>query len=91
MSKNKKDEQFEEVKNHMKIGEELRSSMVKEKKLKAVDPKEAFRKFFIKVKDKLKLKPEMEAVIWKHLVAIKHDKPESFLKGIEHFGYKINN
>jgi len=89
MAKNKEDKAQDQ--DHMKIGEELRASMVREKKLKAVDPKEAFRKFFIKVKDKLKLKPEMEAVIWKHLVAIKHDKPESFLKGIEHFGYKINN
>lgn len=87
MSKNKKE--GASVEDHMKVGEELRASMIKEKKAKEVAPKEAFRKFFIKIKDKLKLSPDMESVLWKHLVSTKNDKPENFTKGVEHFGYKI--
>lgn len=79
------------IEDHMKVGEELRASMVKEKKVKEVDPRDSFRKFFIRIKDKLKLAPSMEAVLWKHLESTKNDKPELFAKGVEHFGYKINN
>jgi hypothetical protein len=75
--------------DYMKIAEELRSSMIKEKKAKAVEPREAFRKYFIKLKNKLNLKPEMEIVLWKHLKATKNDKPESFDEGVKNFGYNI--
>jgi hypothetical protein len=51
--------------------------------------REAFRVFFVKVKRKLNLAPNLEAVIWTHLKSIKHDKPEDFEKGIENFGYKL--
>jgi len=86
MAKNKEDK----AQDHMKKGEELRASMIKEKKVKAVEPKEAFRKYFIRIKDKLKLSPNMESVLWQHLVATQNDKPENFVKGIENFGYKVN-
>ena len=79
----------EESQDHMKKAEELRASMIKEKKVKAVEPKEAFRKYFIRIKDKLKLNPSMEQVLWKHLVATKNNKPELFENGIKNFGYDI--
>lgn len=55
-----------------------------------VDNKKLFHKFFLKIKDKLKLKDEMEIVLWKHLSAIKFDTQDKFKAGIEHFGYKID-
>lgn len=74
--------------DYMKKAEELRSSMVKEKK-KKIDARQAFHKFFIKIKEKVGLKPEMEIVLWKHLQATKTDVPEKFKEGVESFGYKI--
>lgn len=80
MAKNKEDS------DHMKVGAELRAAMVVKKKEKQVEPRAAFRKFFIRVKDKLKLSPDMENVLWKHLVATKNDKPDSFENGLKNFG-----
>jgi hypothetical protein len=51
--------------------------------------REEFRKFFIKAKRKLGLENKMEEIIWLHLKAIKHDKPEKFEDGIANFGYKL--
>lgn len=53
------------------------------------EKKEAFRQYFIKVKRKLGIAPNLEGVIWMHLKAIGCDKPEDFEKGIENFGYKL--
>jgi hypothetical protein len=71
--------------DHMKVAEEMRSSMIKEKK-KKIDARQAFRKHFIKIKSKLNLKPEMEGVLWKHLKATKNDTPEKFDVGLQNFG-----
>jgi len=54
-----------------------------------VNKKQLFHKFFLKIKSQLKLTDEMEGVLWKHLVAIKHDTEEKFKEGIRHFGYKV--
>jgi len=51
--------------------------------------REEFRKFFAKIKNKLKLEKSMEEVIWKHFKASGFDKKEKFEKGIKHFGYKL--
>lgn len=51
--------------------------------------REAFRKYFVKLKRKLGIKPNLEEVIWMHLKATGNDQPEDFQKGIEHFGYKL--
>jgi hypothetical protein len=79
----------EEEQDHMKIAEKLRSTMVTKKKDK-IDARQAFHKFFIKIKEKLNLKPEMEIVLWKHLQSTQKDKPEKFKEGVESFGYKIS-
>jgi hypothetical protein len=50
--------------------------------------KEKFHKFFLKLKKVKKLNPEIEEIIWIHLVAIKHNTPELFEQGIKHFGIK---
>lgn len=78
----------EEQQDHMKRAEELRASLVKEKK-KKVDVRQAFHKFFIKNKEKLNLSGSMEAVLWKHLQATNNDTPEKFESGLIHFGYKL--
>lgn len=75
--------------DHMEVARQLRSSMVTKKKDKT-DTKQAFHKFFIKIKEKLNLKPEMEVVLWKHLQATKNDEPEKFAEGVRSFGYKLN-
>lgn len=51
--------------------------------------REAFRKFFAKIKGKLKLEKDMEKVIWLHLKATGFDKKDKFEKGIKHFGYEL--
>jgi len=56
--------------------------------IKKNDVKQLFHKFFLKLKGKLNLKDDMEIVLWKYIVAIKHDKPELFGEGIKKFGYK---
>jgi len=51
--------------------------------------RENFRRFFVKIKNKLSLDKSMEEVIWKHFKASGFDKKEKFEKGIKHFGYKL--
>ena len=53
------------------------------------DNRESFRKFFIKIKGKLKLTSDLEEVIWMHFVRSGFDKKEKFEDGLKHFGYKI--
>ena len=53
------------------------------------ESREAFRSYFVKAKRKLGIAASLEEIIWMHLKATGHDKPESFEKGIEHFGYKL--
>jgi hypothetical protein len=53
------------------------------------DSRDEFRKYFIGLKKKLDLAPELENVIWIHLRAIGMDKKDQFNDGIKHFGYKI--
>lgn len=53
------------------------------------DSREEFRKYFVGLKRKLKLAPELENVLWLHLKAIGMDKKEKFNEGVTHFGYKI--
>jgi len=84
MAKRKESEDLD----YMKKAEEIRSSLVSNKKQK-IDKQKAFHKFFIKIKDKLNLSAEMENVLWRHLVATKNDSPDDFKNGIENFGYKI--
>lgn len=83
MAKKKDEPQLD----HMKAAEEMRASMIKEKK-KKVDVRQAFHKHFIKIKSKLNLKPEMEGVLWKHLKATKNDSPDKFDDGLRNFGLK---
>ena len=85
MARGKKDTDLD----YMKKAEELRSSMVKEK-IKKIDARQAFHKFFIKIKEKINLKPEMEIVLWKHLQSTKTNTPEKFKEGVESFGYKLS-
>lgn len=51
--------------------------------------REEFRKYFVVLKRKLNLAPELENVIWLHLKATGNDKKEKFNEGVQHFGYKI--
>lgn len=56
---------------------------------KVENNREEFRKFFVKLKNKLGLKADMEDVIWIHFKASGFDKKEKFEEGIKHFGYKL--
>lgn len=53
------------------------------------DSREEFRKYFVGLKRKLNLAPELEHVIWLHLKAVGMDKKDKFNEGVTHFGYKI--
>lgn len=53
------------------------------------DSREEFRKYFIGIKRKLNLAPDLEDIIWIHLKATGMDKKDKFNEGIKHFGYEI--
>lgn len=53
------------------------------------DSREEFRKYFVGLKRKLNLAPEIEQVIWLHLKAVGMATKEKFNEGVTHFGYKI--
>ena len=70
---------------------EIRLQIAKDRKEKTVEvnDRKEFHKFFIKLKRQLKLKEEMEEILWLHLEATGNDKKENFNNGIKNFGYKI--
>jgi len=51
--------------------------------------REEFRIYFVELKRKLNLAPEIEDVMWLHLKAIGMNQKEKFNEGVKHFGYKI--
>ena len=53
------------------------------------DSREEFRKYFVELKRKLNLAPEIENVIWLHLKATNMNVKDKFNEGVNHFGYKI--
>jgi hypothetical protein len=53
------------------------------------DSREDFRVYFVGLKKKLNLAPEIEQVIWLHLKAVGMATKEKFNEGVRHFGYKI--
>lgn len=78
--------------NTLAAAKEARKKAWEEKQSKKIcseNTREEFRKFFIKIKGKLKLTKDMEEVIWLHFKAAGFDKKEKFIDGIKHFGYKI--
>lgn len=66
----------------------LKSQSAKPEK-KEVDHKEEFRKFFIQLKTKHNLAPELEQAIWLHLRAIGCAEVSKFSEGVTDFGYKF--
>ena len=91
----------EEVKEEKIVSSQDKLSLAKAKRKKAWEEKqsksgsstikerEEFRKFFAKVKTRLRLEKSMEEVIWLHFKAAGFDRKEEFNKGLEHFGYKL--
>lgn len=61
----------------------------KKRELREEEVREEFKKYFIKLKRKLKLDPSLENVIWLHFKSAGFAKKELFDKGIAHFGYKV--
>jgi Holliday junction resolvase RusA-like endonuclease len=59
------------------------------KQIAIEDSREEFRKYFVELKRKLKLAPEIENVIWLHLKAVNMATKDKFNEGVTHFGYKI--
>lgn len=55
---------------------------------KTLDVREQFRAFWTSAKKDYKKSRDLEDIIWAHLKATGHDKPELFEKGILHFGLK---
>lgn len=51
--------------------------------------REEFRIYFVELKRKLSLEPEIENVLWLHLKAIGMNKKDKFNDGVRHFGYKV--
>ena len=76
----------------MSTGKEMRKAAHEAKmaeKAKIEDSREEFRKYFVVLKRKLNLEPELEQVIWLHLKAVGMAQKNKFNEGVTHFGYKI--
>jgi hypothetical protein len=58
-------------------------------KIAIEDSREEFRKYFVELKRKLKLAPEIENVLWIHLKTVNMATKDKFNEGVAHFGYKI--
>jgi hypothetical protein len=52
------------------------------------DARAAFSAFWAMAKKDYKRTKDLEDILWAHLKASGHDKPELFEKGLEHFGLK---
>ena len=51
--------------------------------------REEFRIYFVELKRKLNLEPEIEHVLWLHLKAIGMNNKDRFNDGVRNFGYKV--
>lgn len=58
------------------------------KELTTEEKKDLFRVFWAEEKYKYGKAKDLESILWVHLKAIKCDSPESFDKGLAHFGLK---
>ena len=88
MAKYKKDSEidnFQEARKKRLAVWELKQKDLQKKE----NTREEFRKFFIKIKNKLSLEKEMEKVLWIHFKSAGFDKKEKFEAGIKHFGYNL--
>lgn len=74
-----------------KVDNSTKKPILKPKKrpLKESEIREAFRTYFIQLKRKINLGPELEEIMWLHFKSAGFDDPEKFSDGTRHFGYKI--
>lgn len=82
-----------ELKEEMTLEEAkaYRSSLYKPSKkvLNSEEKREQFRIFWARSKKKYRSKTDnLEKILWIHLLAIGHDEPDKFEKGLQHFGLK---
>jgi len=83
---NKKKEGLTPREMRLKMAEEsVKENPIQDEK----KTREEFKQYFVKLKRKLGLKPDLENIIWLHFKAAGFDKKEKFDSGVEHFGYKI--
>lgn len=61
----------------------------KVRELREDEIREEFRKYFVKLKRKMNLKPDLEKIIWLHLKSAGFAKPELFDNGVKHFGLSL--
>lgn len=54
----------------------------------SIDAREEFRQFWALARNKYKKTKDIEDILWAHLKASGHDKPEDFEAGLKHFGLK---
>jgi hypothetical protein len=83
----------EQIRESMKIDQEEYIKKLQEegffqapKKEEEIPVRIAFADFWAKHQSKFKKGKDLEEILWAHLQAIKHDKPELFEAGLKHFG-----
>ena len=83
-----REEQIEAVQSKLDEARQARLEFIKNKAPKKVDSdfKVSFQEFWAQNRRSYGKGKELEEIIWLHLKAIKHDKPELFEAGIKHFG-----
>ena len=82
----KAEKKMEAIKIEPKIIEVVKAP---KKKMRESDLRDAFRTYFIQLKRKINLKPDLEEIMWLHFKASGFDDIEKFDEGTRHFGYKI--
>ena len=86
MSTKKKEQELSPREIRIKLAKSVKTN---NNKPKEDETREEFKKYFIKLKRKMGLTPDLEQIIWLHFKASGFDEIEKFDKGIEHFGYKL--
>lgn len=86
----KKEKKVQDIQNKLEESRQARIKMLEEsnksKKKKSSDYLKDFEDFWARNRKSYSADRSLKGIIWAHLKAIKHDKPEKFEEGIKHFG-----
>ena len=86
----KKDKKTTDIQKKLEEARKLRLEQAKNIAISKVDEsknyKEEWDLFWVKNRKSYSETKELGEIIWLHLKAIKHDKPEKFIEGIKNFG-----
>lgn len=83
-------DKIEEIKEKLEQERQIRVEKIKKPK-DNITEREAFKNYWAVSKKSFNRGKDIEDILWSHLKAIKHDKPELFEAGLLNFGLKKIN